>query len=119
MGARPWILDRRNGIAPGICNRLVVNSRLLCKQLPSELEWSLRALISGGGYLTSQLVSVSNPVDLVGRDDKDGDLMFAQGTSLTGHFAQQRKLRMLAQEAVLEEVANSELRRLLRGYQDR
>ena len=37
--------------------------------------------------------------------------MFAQGASLSGQFAQQSKLRMMAQETASKEVASSELRR--------
>ena len=55
----------------------------------------------------------SDPADLFGWDDKDEDLMFTQDTSLSGQFVQQRHLRIRAQEAALQEVANSKLRRLL------
>ena len=37
--------------------------------------------------------------------------MFAQETSLPGQFAQQQKLRAMAQEAAVKEMANSKLRR--------
>ena len=46
-------------------------------------------------------------------DRKDGDLIFAQDTSPSGQFVQHWKLREMAQEAVLQEVANSKLRKLL------
>ena len=39
--------------------------------------------------------------------------MFAHDTSLAGQFAQQWKLRLRAQEATLQEIANRKLRRLL------
>ena len=52
-------------------------------------------------------------MDLYGWDDSDGDLLFAQDTSILGQFAQQRQLRIRAQEAALKEIANSKLRRLL------
>ena len=52
-------------------------------------------------------------MDLFGWEGADADLMFAQDTSLAGQFVQQRKLRMRAQEAALQEVAKSKLRRLL------
>ena len=45
--------------------------------------------------------------------DKDEDLPLAQDSSLSRLVAQRRKLRMMAQGAALEEIANSRLRRLL------
>ena len=39
--------------------------------------------------------------------------MFAQDTSISGQFAQQRQLRIRAQGAARKEIANSKLRRLL------
>ena len=60
-----------------------------------------------------QKVLGSNPVDLYGWEDADEDLTFAHVTSLSGQFAQQWKLRMMAQEATLKEITNSRLRRLL------
>ena len=39
-------------------------------------------------------------------------MLFAQDPPLSGQFAQQRKLRMMAQEAAAEAAANSKLRRL-------
>ena len=41
------------------------------------------------------------------------DLTFARNTSLSGQSVQECKLRMMAQEAALKEVANGEPRRLL------
>ena len=65
------------------------------------------------GYSAFQLVFGSNPADRYGWEDNDDDLLFAQDTSASGQFVQQWKLRMMAQEAALKEVANSKLRRLL------
>ena len=48
-----------------------------------------------------------------GWEDKDEDLAFVRDTSVSGQFAQQWKLRMMAQGAPLEEIGDSELRRLL------
>ena len=59
------------------------------------------------------MVFGSNPVDLFGREDKGGNLLFAQDTSASGQFAQEWKPRIMAQEAALKEVATSKLRRLL------
>ena len=53
------------------------------------------------------------PVDLLGRDDRNEDLLFAQDAWTSGQFVQQWKLRMMALEATLKEVANGKWRRLL------
>ena len=45
--------------------------------------------------------------------DKDEDLPLAQDSSLSRLVAQRRKLRMMAQGAALEDIADSRLRRLL------
>ena len=60
-----------------------------------------------------QMAFGSNPMNFLGWEAGEGDLLFAQDTPLTGQFAQQRKWRMRAQGATLQEVANSKLRRLL------
>ena len=59
------------------------------------------------------MVFGSNPADLCGWEDGDGDMAFAQDASLAGQFVQQWKLRMRAREASFKENANSKLRRLL------
>ena len=56
---------------------------------------------------------VSNPMDLYGGDDADEDLLFAQYASISSQFAQQRQLRIRAQEAALKDIAKSKLRRLM------
>ena len=72
-------------------------------------------MISAGGSSAYQMFFGSNPIDLLGWEDNNGALVFAQDTSSVGQFVQQRKLRMRAQEATVKEVANSKLRRL-RAY---
>ena len=52
-------------------------------------------------------------MDLFGWEDKDEDLAFAQDASAPGQFVQQWRLRAMAPEAALKEIANSKLRRLL------
>ena len=52
-------------------------------------------------------------MDLLGWDGKGEDMLSGQETSLSGRFAQQRKLRSMTREATLMDVANSELRCLL------
>ena len=46
-------------------------------------------------------------------EDEDQDLAFAQDASLSAQFVQQWRLRMMAQEAALKEIANSGQRQLL------
>ena len=79
-------------------------------QILSEVQWRLNALISGGGFSASLPVFDPNPVGLSGRDDKDVDVPFAQNASTSGHFAQQRIVRMMARGAGLGGVANCKLR---------
>ena len=64
VGARPWILERRNGFARGTYNRLKEDDQDLGKQIPAEVQRRLNALISGGGFSTNQMVFGSSPADL-------------------------------------------------------
>ena len=92
-------------------DRSVAGDRCSGKQISAGWQWYLNALISGGGRSAYQMVFGSNPADRFGCGDrKDADLLFAQETSPSGHFVRQRKLRILAQEAALGEVANSKSR---------
>ena len=109
--AHPLILERRNGLARRIYNCHAADDRFPVRQAPSEVQKSLITDISAGGYSANQLVFGSSPVDLFGWDERDGDLLFAQDTSSSGHFAQLWKLGKLAQEACPEGVAKSKLRR--------
>ena len=71
-------------------------------EILAEAKWRLGTLVSGGGFSAYQMVFGTNPADLFGRGDKDGDLTFAQEASLLGRCAQQWGLRMMAQEAALK-----------------
>ena len=70
-------------------------------------------MISASGYSAFQLVFGSNPVGPYGWGDQDENLLFEQDSSVSGQFAQQWKLRMMAEEAALKEAANSKLKRHL------
>ena len=111
--ARPWFLERRYGLARGIYYRLVADGRYAGKQFLSEVQFRLDAMQLSSGFSSYQLVFGSNPVDNYGWRDGGGDLLVAQDTFLSGQFAPEWKLRMLAQDAALKEVDNSKLRRLL------
>ena len=113
VGAHPWLLERRNGPARGIYNRLVEDDRFSKKMILLEAQWCLNTMLSACRFSAHQMVLGSNPADLCGWEDKDEDLMFAQDTSLAGRLVQQWELRMRAQEATLKEIARSKLRRLL------
>ena len=101
VGAHPWILERRNGLARGIYNRLEENRHYPGPQILSEVQWCLNTLVSASGYSAYQLVFGSNPMDLYGWDDSDDDLLFAQDASISGQFVHQWQLRIRAQEAAL------------------
>ena len=113
VGAHPWISGRRNGLARGIYNRLQADRYYAGAQILTEVQSCLNTLVSAGGYSAYQLVFGSNPTDLYSWDDSDDGRLFAQDTSISGQFAQQRQGRIRAQEAALAGVANSKLRRLL------
>ena len=59
------------------------------------------------------MVLGANPVDLLGQDDTDEDLLFEQDASLPGQFVKQWRHRAMAQEAAIKEVPNNKLRELL------
>ena len=113
MGTRLWLLERRNGLPRGMCDRLGDDDRFSRWKLPSGAQWCLNSMISASGFPAYQKVFGSYPEDFFGWGDNDADLMFTQDTSLAGQFVQQWKLRMRPQEVSLEEVAYSTRRRLL------
>ena len=89
VGAHAWILERRNGLARGISNRLREDDRFSGKQILAEALWCLNTLISRSGFSAYRLVFGSNPVDLFGWQDEDEDLALAHDTSLSVQFVQQ------------------------------
>ena len=103
VGAQPWILERRNGLARGIYGR----------QLISDVQFCLGAMLSTTGLSAYHPEFGSNPADNFGRGDGDENLLFAQDASLSGQFVAQRGLRIVAQKAALTEIANSEMRGIL------
>ena len=113
VSAHHWILERRNGPAHGIYNRLKEDDRFPVRQILAGAQWRLNTLTSGGGFSAYQTVFGPNQANLYGWEDKDEDLAFAQDASLLGQFVQQWKLPMVAQAAALKEIASSLPRRLL------
>ena len=73
----------------------------------------MNTMLSTKGLSAYQLVFGSKPEDNFGWGDEDEDLLFAQDTSLPGQFVAQWKLRTMAREAALKEIANSQQRRIL------
>ena len=63
----------------------------------------MNTLISGGGFAAY----------LYGWGGANKDMAFSQDTSLSGQLSQRWKLRKMAQEAALQEIASSRLLRLL------
>ena len=112
-GALPWLLGRSNGPAGSIYNRLAADNRFSSNQILSEVQRYLETLLSPNGHSAYQLVFGSNPAGHFGSGADDEDLLLAPETPLSGQFAQQWKLRIIAQDAAPKEVASSKLCRLL------
>ena len=93
VGARPWLLGRRNCFARGIYARLAAGDRSSGQRILSEVQWRLNASLSAG-----QLAWGSKPAGLFCR----WDLMFAWDTLLSGKFGRRWKSRIMAQEAALK-----------------
>ena len=108
--AHPWVCERHYGFARGLYNRLVADDLFSGKQILAGVQWRLNTLSPRGGFSAYQSVFGSNPEGLSGWGDKDEDLLCARDTSLSGQFAQQWQLPLMAREAVLGEAANSKLR---------
>ena len=87
MEPHPWILERRNGLASGIYNRMKADGRDAGRQHISEIQFCLNAMLASNG--SSAMVSGSNPAENFGWGDEDEDLLCAQDTSLSEQFAAQ------------------------------
>ena len=87
-GAHLWVLERRNGHARRIYNRLVAGGRLSGNRNPAEVQWRLSALIAEGWFSACRLLFGSNLVDLPRRGEKDEGTSFPQVASQSGQFAQ-------------------------------
>ena len=105
VGAHPWLLERLNGLARGIYNRLIEAGRVSSRQIPSDVQWCLNTMPSAEGFPAYQRLLGSHPIDLFGSGADNDDPLFTQDASLAGQSAQQRKLRMGAEEAALAEMA--------------
>ena len=88
VGAHPWVLQRRNGLARGNYNRLKDDHRASGKQTLAEVQWCLHTHL-GREFSAYRAVFGSDPVDHYGWGGKDEDLTLAQDTSLSGQIARQ------------------------------
>ena len=89
MGSHPWILERRNGLARGIYNRMKADGRYAGWQLITEIQFCLNTMLASNGFSAYQMVFGSNPADNFGWGDEDEDLLCAQDTSLSEQFVAQ------------------------------
>ena len=62
--AHPWLLGRPNGLARGICSRLVGDDRFSSKYILSEVQWCLDTMLSTSGFSAYGMVFGSNLADL-------------------------------------------------------
>ena len=98
-------LEKKNGLARGIFNRLVADDRCPASRLDP--------LLPSSGWSAYKVVFRSNSADMYGRGNDGEDLLWAQDTSPSGQFAQLRKLCIMAREGAWGEMANSKLRPLM------
>ena len=63
-GARPWVLERRNGFARGIYNRLRGKGRFVDRAIIEEAQYCLSTTLNHGGFSAYRMVSEPDPVNL-------------------------------------------------------
>ena len=83
------------------------------RMVASCARWRVNSLLSTIGYSAYRLVFGPSTADLFGLGDDDEDLLFVHEARLSGQFARQWGLRIMAQGGALKEATNSELRHLL------
>ena len=77
-GAHLWRLERGNGFASGIYDRLAAGGRFSNKNLPFEVQWRLNTLPSASWYSGYQHAFGPNSADLSGWGEDDEDVLFAE-----------------------------------------
>ena len=70
-GARPRLLERRNGLDHGIYNRWAADGCVSSRQILSEVYWRLSTLPSASEFSAYRLVSGPDPAYLFGWGDDD------------------------------------------------
>ena len=107
------MIGRRNGLARGIYNHSAADVRFSGPAVLREEQFSLNAVPRHGGFPAYQMELKPNRTDSYTRKDDDSNLDSVYDTSTSGQFAQQWKLRALAQGATLKEIAKIRLRRFV------
>ena len=93
-------------------NRLAAGHRFSNRRILTEVRNCLKTPLLPSRYSTYQVVFGPNPADRYVRGGDGEDLLFAQDISLSERLVRKRKIRVMAQEAALEEMANRKLRSL-------
>ena len=65
-------------------NRMQADGRYARRQLVSEVQFCLNAMLVTIGFSAYKVAFGSNPADTFGWGDEDEDLLFSQDTSLSG-----------------------------------
>ena len=102
------MLERRNGLARGIYNRLHADGRFVDRAILNEVQYRLRAMLQHWGFSAYHRAFEPDPVELYSWQDHDADLDFSRVTSCPN-----RKLRDMAQDATQTDTADSKLRQIL------
>ena len=61
VGAHRWLLERRNGLARGIYNRLVEDDRFSIEKILGEVQWRLNTLLSTTTGTGCPTLTISTP----------------------------------------------------------
>ena len=96
VGRPPLAPGTAKWVATGIYNWSAVDNRFSRRATLNGIQFRQNTPISRGGPSSSQPVFGSDPTYLYMWHVDDGDLKFAQHASISGHVAQQWKLRTLA-----------------------
>ena len=80
------MLERRNGSAPGIYNRLREDGRFVNRAILNEAQYCLSTLLNNVGLAAYRMAFRSIPADLYSRQDNYADFDFAQHMSVTNQF---------------------------------
>ena len=110
--AHPWRLEKRKGLARGLYYRSSADDRFASKQISTEAQYCLNALLISRWRSAYRPVFGLSPADLYGCGVGDGDLSFAPDISAPVLFARQWRLRVMALAAALRGIAKGKLQRL-------
>ena len=109
----PWSLERRDGLARGMYNRLAADDRFSSRASLDGAQFCVNSMFGRGGFSARQIVFGPCLADLSMWQSAKGDRDLAQDASISGQSVHQGKLRSLPQELSLKELAKRKLRRLL------